>query len=825
MKTKKWITGILAAMLLCTLPLSGVLAEESAIPQTNKKLPQSQLKINMALASDTGEVTPTEEFMYGQTIQFTAVYTKPEKSPELTGVEQVVFTRPNVENPKKPIELGRAPLVPDENTPNQYKAVLTYKTANKQLLPGDTMINAETQLPDANQSKITGQNSVTLHQKTLYAEPAKTTYNGTERFYSAALNLTGVLKNDEVFAIADITAADKNAVVPEEDNVTVVDTPVLTGKDAGWYSLSAENVAKKLTVQKKELSVSGIATEDKKYDGTTAAKITGVTFEGLVNGETLAETDYTCTADFAAANVQQGLTVTAKDFALANTPAANNYTLVNASEQKTAQASILPKELTVSGFTAGGKVYDGTTNAAVSALMVEGLVNGETLEPADYTAAAVFADPNAGIDKAVTLESAALNANPKTANYTLGYDASNKKIALATIEPKELNEAMLHIENEKLVYDGNQKQCKVTLTDKAQDGTNLIAEEDYQLTWGENKEPGNATVAVLGKRNYKGTLTGTFAISKADTGVYVFMDRVLQEDGATKLKFMGRFTRPTEEAAMPTGTVTIILMDNGQTNSVALGADGKVEILLPDLKDAAQCRYKVKYEGDSRYNALSTTELHANLNVPTPPAPPAPAKPEQPGKQEPPAPAKPSEQEEWYGALAEIQKVKNGKITVDAGEKIAVPHFIWQSIYGKDITVTIRRGSEKFVFNGLDLKATGFNPDVGHNLTDLSAYINRTYTKPEPAKKPDETKKPESTQKPEQTTKPEEKPVETQKPEGTQQPAATQKPVETPEEKPAQGKTDEGTPTWLYWVIGIAGSLAVVLVIILVITRRRDEEE
>lgn len=819
MKKRKWITGLLAAMMLCVLPMSSVLAEEGALPGAETKPLKKPMTVNTALVSETGELTEKTEFVYGETVQFTAAYTKPEQAPALTGEEQVVFTKQDPKDPQQSVELGRAPLVAIEGKQNQYSAVLTLKTTDRQLLPGTTKVTAQLMLAETAENKIAAQKDVTLQKKTLWAEPAKVTYNGTTVFEGAILNVSGVLNQDEVFATADLTAADKNAAVPQEDNLTEVGAPVLSGKDAGWYRLPAENVAKKLAIQKKEITVSGIAAVDKKYDGTAAAKLSGVTFDGLVNGETLAEGDYTFLAEFEAPNVQQGLTVTAKEFALADTPTARNYTLTNAGEAKTAQAAILPRELTVTGFAAGGKVYDGTTAATVSELYVEGLQNGETLEPQDYTVNAVFADANAGTDKVVSLESAELNENAKTMNYTLTYDTADKKIVLAAIEPKDLNEAMLHIESEKLIYDGSQKQCKVTLTDKAEDGTNRITEEDYQLTWGENKEPGSATVAVLGKRNYKGSITGTFAISKSDTGVYVSMNRVLEADGTAKLKFVGRFTRPSEAANLPTGTVTILLLDDGKTSSVPLNAEGVAEIRLPDLKDAAQCRYKVKYEGDSRYNPLTTTELHANLNPVTPPTP------EQPTKPEPPAPpAKPAEEEEWYNALSEIQKVKQGKVTVDAGEKIAVPHFIWQSIYGKDITLTIRRGSENFVFNGLDLKATGFNPDVGHNLTDLSGYVNRTYPKPEPPKKPEPDKKPEETNKPEETVKPTEKPQETQKPEETQKPAETQKPTEAPEETPAQGEADEGTPTWLYWVIGIAGLLAAVLVVILIVTRRRDEE-
>lgn len=35
----------------------------------------------------------------------------------------------------------------------------------------------------------------------------------------------------------------------------------------------------------------------------------------------------------------------------------------------------------------------------------------------------------------------------------------------------------------------------------------------------------------------------------------------------------------------------------------------------------------------------------------------------------------------------------------------------------------MKRGADTFSFNGARLKANGFNPNVGHNLTDLGAYM------------------------------------------------------------------------------------------------------
>lgn len=80
------------------------------------------------------------------------------------------------------------------------------------------------------------------------------------------------------------------------------------------------------------------------YDGTGTATVTGVTFSGLQNGDTLIlGTDYTATGAFSDAEVDSGKTV-AVTVTLSNTDLANNYTLFRAT--CTAYASITKAPLT-----------------------------------------------------------------------------------------------------------------------------------------------------------------------------------------------------------------------------------------------------------------------------------------------------------------------------------------------------------------------------------------------------------------------------------------------------------------------------------------------
>lgn len=87
-----------------------------------------------------------------------------------------------------------------------------------------------------------------------------------------------------------------------------------------------------------------------------------------------------------------------------------------------------------------------------------------------------------------------------------------------------------------------------------------------------------------------------------------------------------------------------------------------------------------------------------------------------------PQPAQPQGYD-WYSVLSQIQALgSSGSLRVDVAQEIAVPNFIWQAIWGKNISLTLVRGLDAFTFNGARLKTAGFDPNSGHNLTDLAGY-------------------------------------------------------------------------------------------------------
>ncbi|OHV98798.1 hypothetical protein AKG95_06305, partial [Janthinobacterium lividum] len=169
-----------------------------------------------------------------------------------------------------------------------------------------------------------------------------------------------------------------------------------------------------VTIDKRAVTVSGMTAGAKVYDGNTTASLTGGTLSGLVAGETVSFSGQA--GAFADQNVGTGKSVTVSGITLVDgANLASNYSVTNPTGLT---ADITPKALTVTGATAGNKVYDGNTTATVSGGALSGLVGSETLALSGLSG--VFADKNAASGKVVTISGASLaDGTGLASNYTV----------------------------------------------------------------------------------------------------------------------------------------------------------------------------------------------------------------------------------------------------------------------------------------------------------------------------------------------------------------------------------------------------------------------
>lgn len=170
--------------------------------------------------------------------------------------------------------------------------------------------------------------------------------------------ISGLVAGDENYVTVD--GASAKATFADADAGTAKTVNFfgykLTGAKAGNYTLSAQPASVTANISPQELTITDVMVEAKDYDGTTTATVTGVTFKGLVNSESLTkDRDYTVTGNFGDAAVGENKNVavtvkladSVKNYTLSDTgytkngckivkaavaaPAATNLTIINGS--------------------------------------------------------------------------------------------------------------------------------------------------------------------------------------------------------------------------------------------------------------------------------------------------------------------------------------------------------------------------------------------------------------------------------------------------------------------------------------------------------------
>ncbi|MEK8086876.1 filamentous hemagglutinin N-terminal domain-containing protein, partial [Aquabacterium sp. A3] len=209
---------------------------------------------------------------------------------------------------------------------------------------------------------------------------------GTYTYKASAFNLSDLWSSSSIFG------ADYSSWVAGTDYTFSQDGNTVTGfTNAGTYSglgvsilksgfsvASSGNTTGSLTIDAAKLSaVTGIAAANKTYDGTTAATLntSAAQFTGLLAADVGKVNVASATGAFADKNAGTTKTVNISGITLGGT-SAGNYALDNSGTTTT--ADIAKKAVTVSGITATGKAYDGTTSATVSTAnaVYAGLVEG-----------------------------------------------------------------------------------------------------------------------------------------------------------------------------------------------------------------------------------------------------------------------------------------------------------------------------------------------------------------------------------------------------------------------------------------------------------------
>ncbi|MBO0494342.1 YDG domain-containing protein, partial [Pseudomonas sp. Marseille-Q1929] len=255
-----------------------------------------------------------------------------------------------------------------------------------------------------------------------------------------AATINGVVAGDDVFLTsASGQFSDKNA---GNDKAVAISNIALGGIDLGNYSVATNTATATASITPKTVTLTGVTAADKVYDGTRSVLLAGGSLLGLVSGETLG---YAWSGQFDDSNAGAAKTVTLGASLFDGTGLASNYNLVTPAN---VTANIARKALTVTGVTADGKVYDGSTAATLNGGTLNGLVGSETLTVGGLTG--VFDNQNVGTGKTVSISGVTLGDGTGLAS---NYAVSNPSSVTAAITAKALT--LTGVSANGKVYDGS----------------------------------------------------------------------------------------------------------------------------------------------------------------------------------------------------------------------------------------------------------------------------------------------------------------------------------------------------------------------------------
>lgn len=233
------------------------------------------------------------------------------------------------------------------------------------------------------------------------------------------------------------------ATVDGNGKVTVagVGTTTITvtaAEVAGKYNAATMSVT--VTVEQKEVSVSGITVADKVYDKTTAATVTSKgTINGMVEGDDL---DINVTGTFANANAGEDKDVNLT-VSLTGSDAAN-YKL--ASDSQTAATATIEKAPVAVPTAKIGLVYNTKEQTGVEATADYNVTGGSATNADDYIANVTLKDAtnykweDASFDGTVAWSIAKADADPLTMERSLRYSTTDMQMITIDEIRRMLNE-------------------------------------------------------------------------------------------------------------------------------------------------------------------------------------------------------------------------------------------------------------------------------------------------------------------------------------------------------------------------------------------------
>ncbi len=319
--------------------------------------------------------------------------------------------------------------------------------------------------------------------------------NGVNKQYDGSTTATITFLSDKL-PLDDITLsytsasfADKTVGINKPISVSGIS--ISGGAEGGNYVLASTTANATADITAKTLTGS-ITAANKTYDGNTSATILTRSLSGVISGDTVNYVNGTAVFDIKDAGTSRPVTASGLSLSGAD---AGNYT-VNTTASTTADINALS---IVGSITAGNKVYDGNTTAAILTRTLSGQISGDNVSYVGGTAN--FSNKNVANGKTVNATGLSLSG-ADAGNYTVNSSAATT----ADITPRTLTVSATGINK---VYDGT-ANAVVTLSDDKVSSDEIIT---------------NYTSAMFADKNIgigKNVNVSGISISGADAGNYTF---------------------------------------------------------------------------------------------------------------------------------------------------------------------------------------------------------------------------------------------------------------------------------------------------------------
>lgn len=236
---------------------------------------------------------------------------------------------------------------------------------------------------------------------------------------------TGLL-NEDVAELSNYTAAFDSKNVWEANAVTVNNLSLSNAN----YALTNSSFTLDAHISPKNITVSGVGTFIKTYDGTTDTMLVSSHYEftGVLDGDAVHFTGYN--AYFNSAQVQSANIITYSNLIIDN----GNYNLTNTTFNLNGQ--ITPKTITVQGVGIISKTYDGTPAAQLlfENYAFSGVINGDAVALSAY--AATYNSTQVQSADTVTVTNLVINNSNyqlSTPSFTLAGTITKKDITVSGV--------------------------------------------------------------------------------------------------------------------------------------------------------------------------------------------------------------------------------------------------------------------------------------------------------------------------------------------------------------------------------------------------------